>query len=834
MSHNTIEQQTFLPSKTTTSKVIVGAPHPQTGQDGQGIQPSAILNALRRRWLLGFVLGVILSGAATAAAWIGQEPEYVATRTIEIKPARPKILFETADNAGSGAAYYKTFKHTQHAMLLQPNLLNTAFRDFSNDELLQITGQPPERQIPWLQENLEVGFPNDSQIMTVSMKSTDKESAIRIVNAIVDAYENEVVTKGKNDREERLAKLEEVYDVKAGDVRKTRETLKKLAENTGMSDAGTLNIAQQSNLQLWTQLQTEYIRRKMERRNLDAELTLLKKLESIAENRDGPDGDGTQAESDEHESSADALRPRSVPVSQVLFAPVRITDEQVEEAMGLDRVADELQEKIDKLNERIAKTEEGLSASYAAKATQRYRNDRDDLEAELDERRELIRTQLRKTKTEEQKKTLAAQDAEFRRRIYELRRQQLARAAQHQNEVASNVVDHPQSQPTSRRAELARSLAELEPAEVIEARLEVLSELEDELSQEVDDKREEVRDYGVKSVDAEMLRADIAAEEAVMMHVRREKEQSEIEKDALPQITVAPPTTNAYLPDPKKRIAITCVAGVAGLFLPLMLLVVHDIRKRHVDDMESVTTTLKLDHLGSIPRIPSRIVRNLNHRDSASHRKWRTRLTESVLNIVALLNRKCELEDQRCILISSAMPGEGKSTISIEVARNLAQAGRNVILVDFDLRRPSIHTAFQKDLEPGVADVLSGESELFDAIQESGIDNLDLMVAGHREKNLISGSISGTLDQLFSVLKEKYDFVIVDGCPVLPVVDARVVGQHVDGVIMSLIRDVSQLPQVVKACEIMKSYGATIIGTVVMSDENGEHYYYNRQGYGDE
>ena len=71
------------------------------------------------------------------------------------------------------------------------------------------------------------------------------------------------------------------------------------------------------------------------------------------------------------------------------------------------------------------------------------------------------------------------------------------------------------------------------------------------------------------------------------------------------------------------------------------------------------------------------------------------------------------------------------------------------------------------------------------------------------------------LAEFFATLQEQYDFVIVDCCPVLPVVDARIVSEYVDGVILALTRDVSVVPDAISARDILRSHGATVIGTIV-------------------
>ena len=412
--------------------------------------------------LVGFPIGAV-------PVWFWLTPKNVASRYIQIRPARPRLLFETADNQRSGTTCFQTFKQTQNAIILQPSLLQAAIRDFSSDELYELSGEIPDRQITWLQENIEVSFPNDGQIMAVTMKSPDEEPAIKIVNAIVDEYEREIVTNLASGSEERLVKLREVYERKALDVRHIRETIKQLAAVTGMTEDGKLNFVQESNLELWRKLQAEMVNTMNERRKLAGELSILKKLEAAIEKRRSTGSDKARSQLQR------PLRPKPVPVAEVLVSTTTPSSER-----------------------RIAK--------LIVQSTQ-------EAESETDNREELL-----------------------------------------------------------------KKFAELEPSTVLQARLVVLSELEAELRGLVDRKRDEVRSYGQQSVDVEMLKAELAAEEEVLAEIRKEKDRSEIEKEALPQITVSPPISDASLESSQPQIWWSIALGAVGFLVIFLLFVIHWIR----------------------------------------------------------------------------------------------------------------------------------------------------------------------------------------------------------------------------------------------------------------
>lgn len=162
------------------------------------------------------------------------------------------------------------------------------------------------------------------------------------------------------------------------------------------------------------------------------------------------------------------------------------------------------------------------------------------------------------------------------------------------------------------------------------------------------------------------------------------------------------------------------------------------------------------------------------------------------------------------------MPSEGKSTVACQLAQGLARAGKSVALVDFDLRRPSIHRYLKLQKDPGVAEALSGQCSFDESLQKTDLVHLSVMTAGDWKGNLHERCTSGTVDDLFDFLRRSFDLVVVDSSPILPVNDSRVLGKFTDGVILTLVRDRSLLPEASQACEILKSFGVPVLGTVII------------------
>jgi capsular exopolysaccharide synthesis family protein len=169
----------------------------------------------------------------------------------------------------------------------------------------------------------------------------------------------------------------------------------------------------------------------------------------------------------------------------------------------------------------------------------------------------------------------------------------------------------------------------------------------------------------------------------------------------------------------------------------------------------------------------------------------------------------------KSIVISSSIPGEGKSTIAINLAVSLADTGTRVILVDADLRRPSIAEYVGIEGRVGLTTVLIGRAEVEDLIQPLGTTGLDLLPAGQIPPNpselLGSTAMAGLLEQLSA----SYDIVLLDGPPLLPVTDAVVLSKLAGGALVVVGADRTHRPQLQQSLELLETAGAHVFGIVM-------------------
>jgi non-specific protein-tyrosine kinase len=168
----------------------------------------------------------------------------------------------------------------------------------------------------------------------------------------------------------------------------------------------------------------------------------------------------------------------------------------------------------------------------------------------------------------------------------------------------------------------------------------------------------------------------------------------------------------------------------------------------------------------------------------------------------------------KTLVITSAAPGEGKSTTIANLAVTMAQSGRRTILVDCDLRRPSLHDLFNLKAEPGFTNmVLSEDMDI--PLQQTNVPNLWLLTAGTKPPNPADLLGAKKVDQLIARLQEEADMVLFDAPPVIAVTDAAVLGAKVDGVLLVIQAGKTKRDHAERAKETLEKAKVRIVGATL-------------------
>ncbi|QYJ03945.1 polysaccharide biosynthesis tyrosine autokinase [Nocardioides panacisoli] len=192
--------------------------------------------------------------------------------------------------------------------------------------------------------------------------------------------------------------------------------------------------------------------------------------------------------------------------------------------------------------------------------------------------------------------------------------------------------------------------------------------------------------------------------------------------------------------------------------------------------------------------------------------------------------RFIDLDHQpRCIVISSAVPGEGKTVTSTNLAVALAQTGRRTLIIDADLRRPRVASTLGLDPAVGMTTALVGKTEIDDAIQIHEPSGLHVLASGAKPPNPTEILQSKITQDLIRRLRGSYDIVIIDAPPLLPVADASVLATLADGLIMVIRHGKTTRDQVEEAAHRIERVAGKLYGVVVNMVAKravGSYYYY--------
>lgn len=350
----------------------------------------------------------------------------------------------------------------------------------------------------------------------------------------------------------------------------------------------------------------------------------------------------------------------------------------------------------------------------------------------------------------------------------------------------------------------------------LEAAIEIAKKQNEAAQEDLKSLKKEADRIGVQSIDMQMRHAAITSSSKALEEITSELERLNVNSKTAPRVT-----PYGADPEPPKvestrtlRITMSVAASLFGFCLPFLGVVVWDLQSSRINGADDVSMQLGLPVIGSVPRIPARIL-HYQGTPKKSHQAWQLRLTESVDGISARLLRRAETEQRRVVMVTSAVNGEGKTTLTAQLAMSLARAGRRTLLVDFDLRRPTFDEVFGLPRAPGLSEVLRSEADLANCIHATGTENLFVLTAGNWDRFALSALGNHCVGSMFKELREDYEFVIVDTSPILPIADSRLVSQHVDSVVLCVFRDISQAPRIRAACEILEAFGVRSVDAVV-------------------
>ena len=185
----------------------------------------------------------------------------------------------------------------------------------------------------------------------------------------------------------------------------------------------------------------------------------------------------------------------------------------------------------------------------------------------------------------------------------------------------------------------------------------------------------------------------------------------------------------------------------------------------------------------------------------------------------------------RTIVVTSSEPGEGKSTVAGNLALSFAQSDKSTIIIDCDLRKPSLHKKFRISNMAGLSDILIGRKSLVEAVNQYN-ENMHIITSGKIPPTPAEMLGSKAMERLIAELKEIYDVIILDSAPLQAVTDAQILSAKSDGTILVVRAEKTKRDSVASAKELLDKVNANVLGVVLNVTENrrGKYYYYYGHG----
>jgi len=282
----------------------------------------------------------------------------------------------------------------------------------------------------------------------------------------------------------------------------------------------------------------------------------------------------------------------------------------------------------------------------------------------------------------------------------------------------------------------------------------------------------------------------------------------------------------------KPKVILTVILGVfggilAGIGLAFFVNYLDDSIKSQ-DDVEN---TLGLAFLGYVPNIKTNSV---VERDLQAHSHPQSNAAEGFRTIRATLSLTHKPDKLRLVSVTSTIPSEGKSLVASNLAIVSAQTGLRTLLVDADLRRPSVHKAFQLHSPTGLSAFLSGEtSDLEDITHKSEVPNLDVICCGAVPATPSELIGSARMKAFLDAVGAKYDRVILDCPPISAVSDPLVIAAKTDGVVFVCKFNKIRREHARRSVQRIQSAGIHIMGVVIndIDFEGKDSYYYSYYYY---
>ncbi|NQT32491.1 MAG: polysaccharide biosynthesis tyrosine autokinase [Candidatus Omnitrophica bacterium] len=381
------------------------------------------------------------------------------------------------------------------------------------------------------------------------------------------------------------------------------------------------------------------------------------------------------------------------------------------------------------------------------------------------------------------------------------------------------------------RREMKAELASL--LEIFNAQYKTIQLEEGSLENSIKKRKEATLKFSSKIAKLESLKEEVERSQLLYGVLIKRIDEIEISADVgLETVFVIEKPRTLVDPVAPKKMKIILLAIVFGAGLGCSVVFFLDYLDDSISSVDDLKEYVGINALGVVHSV------DWNQQDLTSHNVTVHVDGESVeayRSIRTNIILSSPEQDLRSILVTSALPSEGKTTVSVNTAIVLAQSGLRVLIIDGDLRRPTIHKMFGRTNTKGVTSILIGEENFENCVQPTTVEGLDFLPAGATMPDPPKLLHKNEMRELVEHVSGNYDKVIIDSAPVLTVTDSVILSDWADGIILVIQGLRTSRRAIVQAKETLLDKSSKIIGAVVNNlpmEQGGQYYYGYKYNYG--
>ncbi len=744
----------------------------QPGMDGgPPSMPSLAMFSQAKWWILAVFL--LVSCVSVPALWVFINPVYEARSVVRVSPVVSRIAFNIEENGM--IPLYSSYLNTQVSIIRSPAVLERVLdrADVRNTawygEKASVTFGSPLSTLERLQRALTVRPRPRTELIDVRVEALNAADVKILADAVVDEYERYSDETFREQDSKRSETLRNEKTALHNQILSLVDTKLRIAAQLGTTSATDLQSQLREGV---SALETQHAEKTRDLEMVQWELEQFSAGE-----------DGTEAKDAETAADGD---------------PAAVAGATGDAGEGDTTETDA--PPTDLL--------EAKSRRYARDAEWRQRS------LQLESARHQLSVTRQQFGDAHPRIAQRMADVDYAERLLRTREVQV-------DEIPLNVA--------VRVAPVSVNAAQVvEPTVVDRASIELqrdrLTREVELLTEEISKQRRKLAEVGDLARDIATYDEEIRQKSELRNRLRDRLTQLDLESRAPARISIASHAIRPSRPVRDRRAMLSALAIAAALGLSVGGAYLRLVLDPRIREASEVRRALHVPFLGQLPP--------LSKSDDLLGECGNVIMMERIRMVRTSLLERLRENEKNVVLVTSSSSQTGKTSFSFLLGRSLALLGKKTLLVEADLRRPSLFRQLKVGSNVGLASLLVGTSEDGAAIVSTGVPNLDLITAGEQpgafDPELLA---NGVFAACLKRWKKTYDFVLLDSPPVLPVADARILAPHADGTIMVLRSAHCRRGEVAQAYADLNAAGGNLLGTVLVGapghGRSGEYYGYD-------